>query len=88
MRQENRALRRHDAQQFVLPPKRDQAAAAADGKFVVVARRVPKLGPCGTVVIDHATGEQISVTRRYRVRAEQLRSIDEDGDSVMGSDDL
>jgi hypothetical protein len=54
---------------------------------VVVARRVPKLGPCGTVVIDHTTGEEISVTRRYRVRAEELSSIDGDGDSVMGSDD-
>ncbi len=27
------------------------------------------------------------VTRRYRVRAEELESIDGDGDSVMGSDD-
>ncbi|KAF8480493.1 hypothetical protein DFH94DRAFT_743474 [Russula ochroleuca] len=83
------ALRRHGAQQFIVPQERDMASAseAADGQFVVVARRVPKLGPCGTVVINHETGEQILEKRRYRVRAEELQSIDGDGDSVMGSDD-
>lgn len=87
------ALRRQGAQQFIVSQERDEDAAAAaasgaeDGQFVVVARRVPKLGPCGTVVIDHETGEQILEKRRYRVRAEELHSIDGDGDSVMGSDD-
>ncbi len=81
-------LRRHDSQQFIEPP-RDKAleSVGPDGQFVVVARRVPKLGPCGTVVLDHGTGKDKLVTRRYRVRAEELESIDGDGDSVMGSDD-
>jgi hypothetical protein len=80
-------LRRHDSQ-FIEPP-RDKAleSVGPDGQFVVVARRVPKLGPCGTVVLDHETGKDKLVTRRYRVRAEELESIDGDGDSVMGSDD-
>lgn len=81
-------LRRHNAQQFIVSP-RDEAAESvwADGQFVVVARRVQKLGPCGTVVLDHKTGEEKVVTKRYRVREEELYSIDGDGDSVMGSDD-
>jgi hypothetical protein len=53
---------------------------------VVVARRVQKLGPCGTVVIDHETGDEKLVTKCYQVREEELHSIDGDGDSVMGSD--
>jgi hypothetical protein len=83
------ALRRQGAQRSIVPQERDEAAAsgAEDEQFVVVARRVPKLGPCGTVVIDHETGEQILEKKRYRVRAEELYSIDGDGDSVMGSDD-
>jgi len=39
------------------------------------------------VVFDHEAGKDKLVTRRYRVRAEELESIDGDGDSVMGSDD-
>ncbi|KAI9456575.1 hypothetical protein F5148DRAFT_368044 [Russula earlei] len=62
------------------------AAASGDAAFVVVARRVPKLGPCGTMVMNHATGEQVMETKRYRVRADELQLVDEDGDSVMGSD--
>ncbi|KAN0109029.1 hypothetical protein V8E52_009663 [Russula decolorans] len=58
----------------------------ATGSVVVVARRVQKLGPCGTVVIDHETGEEKLVTKCYQVREEELRSIDGDGDSVMGSE--
>jgi hypothetical protein len=67
---------------------RDKVAESvrADGKFVVVARRVQKLGPCGTVVIDHETGDEKLVTKCYKVREEELHSIDGDGDSVMGSD--
>ncbi len=86
--QDRTPLRRHGAQQFVVSP-RDNATESlgADGQFVVVARRVRKLGPCGTVVIDHDTGDEKLVTKRYRVREEELRSIDGDGDSVMGSDD-
>lgn len=86
--QESTPLRRHNARQFIASP-RDEAAASVgvDGQFVVVARRVQKLGPCGTVVLDHATGEEKVVTKRYRVREEELHSIDGDGDSVMGSDD-
>jgi hypothetical protein len=81
-------LRRHNAQQFTVSP-RDEAVTSvgADGQFVVVARRVQKLGPCGTVVIDHETGDEKLVTKCYRVREEELYSIDGDGDSVMGSDD-
>ena len=81
-------LRRHNAQLFTVSP-RDKSAASVetDGQFVVVARRIQKLGPCGTVVIDHETDEEMLVTKRYRVREEKLRSIDGDGDSVMGSDD-
>ena len=70
-------LRRHGA----------AASVGADEHFVVVARRVQKLGPCGTVVLDHDTGEEKVVTKRYRVREEELYSLDGDGDSVMGSDD-
>ncbi|KAN0121410.1 hypothetical protein V8E52_003306 [Russula decolorans] len=58
----------------------------ATGSVVVVARRVQKLGPCGTVVIDHETGDEKLVTKCYQVREEELRSIDGDGDSVMGSE--
>jgi hypothetical protein len=81
-------LRRHNAFPFTMSP-RDEAAESvgADGQFVVVARRVQKLGPCGTVVIDHDTGDEKLVMKRYRVREEELHSIDGDGDSVMGSDD-
>jgi hypothetical protein len=86
--QHSTPLRRQNAQQFIVSP-RDEAGASvgADGQFVVVARRVQKLGPCGTVVLDHATGEEKVVTKCYRVREEELHSIDGDGDSVMGSDD-
>jgi len=86
--QQNTPLRRHSAQQFTVS-SRDEAATSvgADEQFVVVARRVQKLGPCGTVVLDHDTGEEKLVTKRYRVREEELYSIDGDGDSVMGSDD-
>ena len=83
--------RHHESEQIVTPKShpQDNAAAcfAADGPFVVVAKRGPKLGPCGTVVIDHETGRDMLETRRYRVRADELQSIDEDGDSVMGSDE-
>lgn len=84
--------RRHGAeQQIVAPTSRQQdcgaTRSAPDGPFVVVAKRVPKLGPCGTMVIDHETGMQMVETRRYRVRADELQSVDEDGDSVMGSDE-
>jgi len=83
--------RRHEAEQSVTPTlhPQDHAAArfAADGPFVVVAKRGPKLGPSGTVVIDHETGRDMVETRRYRVRADELQSIDGDGDSVMGSDE-
>ena len=81
-------LRRQNALQFTVS-SRDEATecVGADGQFVVVARRVQKLGPCGTVVIDHDTGDEKLVTKRYRVREEELYSIDGDGDSVMGSDD-
>jgi hypothetical protein len=83
--------RRYEAERIVTPKShpQDNAAArsAADGPFVVVAKRGPKLGPCGTVVIDHETGRDLLETRRYRVRADELQSIDEDGDSVMGSDE-
>lgn len=64
-----------------------ETSVGADGQFVVVARRVQKLGPCGTVVIDHETGDEKLVTKRYKVREEELYSLDSDGDSVMGSDD-
>lgn len=83
--------RRRGAEQIVAPKSRQQDGAATrsapDRPFVVVAKRVPKLGPCGTMVIDHETGMQMVETRRYRVRAEELESVDEDGDSVMGSDE-
>jgi hypothetical protein len=85
--------RRHEAEQIVAPKSRQQDGAALatrsapDRPFVVVAKRVPKLGPCGTMVIDHETGMQMVETRRYRVRADELESVDEDGDSVMGSDE-
>jgi hypothetical protein len=81
-------LRRHNALQFTVSSgDEDAESVGADGQFVVVARRVQKLGPCGTVVIDHDTGDEKLVTKRYRVREEELYSIDGDGDSVMGSDD-
>jgi hypothetical protein len=83
--------RRHEAEQIVTPKLRPQdhavAHLAADGPFVVVAKRGPKLGPSGTVVIDHETGRDMVETKRYRVRADELQSIDGDGDSVMGSDE-
>ena len=87
-----RVLRRHSARDLIAPTsqqgrKRLAASEAGDEEFVVVAMRVPKLGPCGTVVIDHKTDEEMLVTKHYKVRAEELRSIDGDGDSVMGSDD-
>lgn len=83
-----RALRRHNAEQDITAQRRDEdpANTAAEENFVVVARRVPMLGPSGTVIIDHDTDEQMLVTKRYRVRAEELQSIDGDGDSVMGDD--
>ena len=83
--------RRHGAEQTVTPKLHQQdnanAAANLNGPFVLVAKRVPKLGPCGTLVIDHDTGMEMLETRRYRVRADELQSIDEDGDSAMGSDE-
>jgi hypothetical protein len=81
-------LRRQNALRFT-PSSRDEAAESvgADGQFVVVARRVQRLGPCGTVVLDHDTDDDELVTKRYRVREEELFSIGGDGDSVMGSDD-
>jgi hypothetical protein len=84
--------RRHQAEQIVAPKSSRQqnsttASSETDRPFVVVAKRVPKLGPCGTMVIDHETGMEMLETRRYRVRADELQSIDEDGDSVMGSDE-
>ena len=83
--------RRHQTEQILAPKSHPQdnyaPRLAADGPFVVVAKRGPKLGPCGTVVIDHETGRDMLETRRYRVRADELQSIDEDGDSVMGSDE-
>ena len=87
--QQHTPLRRHHSQQFTVS-SRDAAteSAGTDGQFVVVARRVKKLGPCGTVVIDHETDEEMLVTKHYQVREEELYSIDGDGDSVMGSDDL
>ncbi|KAN0126368.1 hypothetical protein V8E52_000008 [Russula decolorans] len=72
----------------VPPGDKVAESARADWHFVVVARRVKKLGPCGTVVIDHETGDEKLVTKCYKVREEELHSIDGDGDSVMGSDDL
>jgi hypothetical protein len=90
--QQRRVLRRQSARELIAPTSqqgRNKAAEseAGDDQFVVVAMRVRKLGPCGTVVIDHETDEEMLVTKRYKVRAEELRSIDEDGDSVMGSDE-
>jgi hypothetical protein len=86
--QQHTPLRRHNAFPFTVSPRDEEAeSVGADGQFVVVARRVQKLGPCGTVVIDHDTGDEKLVTKRYRVREEELYSIDGDGDSVMGSDD-
>ena len=67
--------------------KAGTGAGSDQGQFVVVARRVQKLGPCGTVVLDHETGEDKVVTKCFRVREDELRSIDGDGDSVMGSDE-
>lgn len=87
-RQQTTPLRRQNAQQFIVSPRdEDTTSVGTDGQYVVVARRVQKLGPCGTVVLDHATGEEKVVTKCYRVREEELYSIDGDGDSVMGSDD-
>jgi hypothetical protein len=86
--QQSTPLRRQNAQEFIGSPGDGAAESVwADGRFIVVARRVQKLGPCGTVVLDHATGEEKVVTKHYRVREEELYSIDGDGDSVMGSDD-
>jgi len=86
-----RRRHRHESEQIVTPKSHPQDNAAARfaprGPFVVVAKRGPKLGPCGTVVIDHETGRDMLETTRYRVRADELQSIDEDGDSVMGSDE-
>jgi len=75
------------------PATRRRQAWERGDQFVVVVRRVQKLGPCGTVILDHDTGEEKVVTKRYRVREEELQSIDGysldgDGDSVMGSDDF
>jgi len=72
----------------VSPRRQGQSnnVSAADGTLVTVARRVPKLGPCGTLVIDHGTGKQVIETKRYLVRSDALHDIDEDGDSVMGGD--
>src|SRR6266850_2768404 len=86
--------RHYGAEKIVDPKSRQQDStalatrSAPDRPFVVVAKRVPKLGPCGTMVIDHETGMQMVETRRYRVRADELESVDEDGDSVMGSDEF
>lgn len=86
--QQHTPLRRQNAHPFTVSQSdEDETSVGADGQFVVVARRVQKLGPCGTVVIDHETGDEKLVTKRYRVREEELFSIDSDGDSVMGSDD-
>jgi hypothetical protein len=86
-RQQGRMLHRHHAEQAAIrASQQDNAAAssATDNPFVVVARRVRKLGPCGTVVINHETGNDIVETKRYRVRVDDLHSIDGDGDSEMG----
>ena len=69
------------------PGDKTTESAGEDGHFIVVARRVKKLGPNGTVLVDHDTGEDKLVTKCYQVPEEELRSIDGDGDSVMGSDD-
>ena len=69
------------------PSDKTVESVGEDGHFIVVARRVQKLGPNGTVVVDHETGDDKLVTKCYRVREEELHSIDGDGDSVMGSDD-
>ncbi|KAN0111629.1 hypothetical protein V8E52_008367 [Russula decolorans] len=89
--------RKHQRQYTPQPPNNlpitlspgDKAAESvrAEWEYVVVARRVKKLGSCGTVVIDHETGNDKLVTKCYQVREEELHSIDGDGDSVMGSDD-
>ncbi|KAN0124736.1 hypothetical protein V8E52_001288 [Russula decolorans] len=71
----------------VSPGDKAAESVGADWRYVVVARRVKKLGSCGTVVIDHETGNDKLVTKCYQVREEELHSIDGDGDSVMGSDD-
>jgi hypothetical protein len=71
----------------VSPGDKAVESVGADWRYVVVARRVKKLGSCGTVVIDHETGNDKLVTKCYQVREEELHSIDGDGDSVMGSDD-
>jgi hypothetical protein len=68
------------------PPISVSQGDKATGSVVVVARRVQKLGPCGTVVMDHETGEEKLVTKCYQVREEELHSLDGDGDSVMGSE--
>jgi len=80
-------LRRNNPPITVSPGDKGAGSVGADGQFVVVARRVQKLGPCGMVVIDHETGNEKLVTKCYQVREEELHSIDGDGDSVMGSDD-
>ncbi|KAI0297364.1 hypothetical protein BC826DRAFT_1174428 [Russula brevipes] len=86
-RQQGRMLHRDHAEQAAIrASQQDNAAAssATDNSFVVVARRVRKLGPCGTVVINQETGKDMVETKRYRVRVDDLQSIDGDGDSEMG----
>jgi hypothetical protein len=84
--EDRKQQRRYTPLRKANPPISVSPGDKATGSVVVVARRVQKLGPCGTVVIDHETGGEKLVTKCYQVREEELRSIDGDGDSVMGSE--
>ena len=67
--------RRQSGKKPVIPP--------GDGPYVVVSKRAGKLGPCNTWVIDHQTGEQVMEAVRYRVRADELQRIGNDGDVAI-----
>ncbi|KAI0305208.1 Peroxin 13, N-terminal region-domain-containing protein [Multifurca ochricompacta] len=70
-----RGLRRHHAQQLVMPSPRDANTAAGRESgvpFIVVARRVQVLGPSGTAVFDEETLEPKVEIKHFRLRVDEL----------------
>ncbi|KAF8268322.1 hypothetical protein EI94DRAFT_1186306 [Lactarius quietus] len=79
---QERGLRRQHAQHMYLSPNKYSSSPGSGVEFVTVTQRVPRLGPSGTAVFDAFTNEPVLETKRYRVRADVLRGIDEDSDML------
>lgn len=78
--QSGRGLRRQHAQHMFIPQHKHSNTTGSRAEFVTVTQLVQKLGPSGTAVFDAFTNEPVLETKRYRVRADVLRGVDEDSD--------